>query len=147
MENGSTPPSPVDCTFCAIVARKAPAAVIYEDQHTLAFLDIRPANPGHALVIPKRHARDLLDVDPADLTHVMNTVQRIVRAIDVALQPDGINLIQANRSAAFQSVFHFHVHVIPRWESDGLKPIWRHGRATEAELREMAGRIRGVAKQ
>jgi histidine triad (HIT) family protein len=141
MHNRTVQANPVLCIFCAIVARQAPVAMVYEDEYTLAFLDIHPANPGHTLVIPKRHARDLLDVSAEDLSHVMRTVQRVARAIDAALRPDGINLIQANRPAAFQSVFHFHVHVIPRWEGDGLKPIWRHGRATEGELRDMAKRI------
>ena len=137
--------SPNSCVFCAIVAGRAPAVVVYEDEHTLAFLDIHPATRGHTLVIPKRHSRDLLSVPTEDALHVMRTVQRVVKAVDAALRPDGINLIQANRRAAFQSVFHYHVHVIPRWWDDGLVPIWRHGRAEPEVLRELGKRIREAA--
>lgn len=131
--------SPDSCVFCAIVAGRAPAVVVYEDEHTLAFLDIHPATRGHTLVIPKRHSRDLLSVPTEDALHVMRTVQRVAQALDAALHPDGINLIQANRRAAFQSVFHYHIHVIPRWSDDGLVPIWRHGRA-EPEVLQTVGR-------
>ena len=144
MDDRAGQPDPAPCVFCAIVARQAPAAVVYEDEHTLAFLDIHPANPGHTLVVPKRHSRDLLDVPADDLQHVLRSVQRVARALDQALRPDGINLIQANRPAAFQSVFHFHVHIIPRWQGDGLVPIWRHGRVEREELRQMAARIRAA---
>jgi len=132
------------CIFCAIIAGRAPAVVVYDDEHTLAFMDINPATRGHVLVVPKRHARDLLDVPEEDMLHVMRTVQRVARAVDLALKPDGINLIQANRRAAFQSVYHFHVHVIPRWWDDGLVPIWRHQREDPAVLREVAGKIRAA---
>lgn len=134
--------SPDSCVFCAIVAGRAPAVVVYEDERTLAFLDIHPATRGHTLVIPKRHSRDLLSVATEDALHVMRSVQRVAQALDAALHPDGINLIQANRRAAFQSIFHYHVHVIPRWSDDGLVPIWRHGRAEPEELRELGERIR-----
>lgn len=144
MDEHTPEPDLAPCIFCAIVTRQAPAAVVYEDEHTLAFLDINPANPGHTLVIPKRHARDLLDLPEQDLLHVMSTVQRVARALDRALQPGGINLIQANRPAAFQDVFHFHVHIIPRWEGDGLVPLWRHRRAEQEELQQLAARVRAV---
>jgi histidine triad (HIT) family protein len=133
---------PDSCVFCAIVAGRAPAIVVYEDEHTLAFMDINPATRGHVLVIPKRHARDLLDVDEEDLMHVMRTVRRVARAVDNALQPDGVNLIQANRRAAFQSVYHFHVHVIPRWFGDGIAPPWRHAPGDPEVLQEIGARIR-----
>ncbi|MGQ9492575.1 MAG: HIT family protein [Anaerolineae bacterium] len=134
--------SPDFCIFCAIASGQAPAVVVYEDEHTMAFMDINPATRGHALVIPKKHARDLLDVSEEDALRVMHTVVRVARAIDKALQPDGINLIQANRRAAFQSVYHFHMHVIPRWWDDGLVPIWRHQREDPEVLREVGARIR-----
>ena len=139
---GSSDPSPDSCIFCAIAAGKAPAVVVHEDEHTVAFMDINPANKGHVLVIPKRHSRDLFEVETEDALHVMRTVQRVARAVDKALRPDGINLIQANRRAAFQSVYHFHMHVIPRWFDDGLVPIWRHGRADPQVLREVGTKIR-----
>lgn len=130
------------CIFCAIVAGQAPCVRVYEDEHTLAFMDINPATRGHVLVIPKAHARDLLEVSEEDLDHVMSTVQRMTRAVDTTLHPDGINLIQANRRAAFQSVFHFHVHIIPRWWNDGLRPPWSHKAGDLAEIEAVGALIR-----
>ena len=141
MDTAPHPDHPDACVFCAIVAGKAPAVVVYQDEHTLAFMDINPATRGHVLVIPKLHANDLLDVPEADLIHVMQTVQRVAKAVDSALTPDGINLIQANRHAAFQSAYHFHVHIIPRWWDDGLVPIWRHMREKPEVLRDVGERI------
>jgi histidine triad (HIT) family protein len=142
METATRDPSPDSCIFCAIAAGQAPAIVVYEDEYTMAFMDINPATRGHVLVIPKRHARDLLDVSEEDLQHVMRTVQCMARAVDQALQPDGVNLIQANRIAAFQSVYHFHVHVIPRWFGDGIAPPWRHAPGDPQVLRELGARIK-----
>jgi histidine triad (HIT) family protein len=123
------------------VAGQAPAEVLYEDEHSLAFLDIYPANRGHVLVVSKRHARDIFEISEEEAMHVMRAVVRVARAVDIALQPDGLNLIQANRSAAMQTVMHFHVHVIPRWEGDGLRPIWRRERVEASVLREIARTI------
>jgi len=132
------------CIFCAIVAGHAPAEVVYEDEHTLAFMDINPAIQGHVLVVPKKHARDIFDIAEKEAQHVMRAAVRVARAVDQALHPDGVNLIQANRRAAFQSVFHFHVHVIPRWWDDGIAPPWKHARGEPEALREAAERIRGA---
>jgi len=130
------------CVFCAIVAGQAPAIIVHEDEHTVAFMDVNPANPGHVLVIPKRHATDLFDATEEDVQHVMHTVQRVARAIDAALQPDGVNLIQANRHAAFQSVYHLHVHIIPRWWDDGIVRLWRHAPGDPDAMRELGTKIR-----
>lgn len=138
---------PDSCIFCAIVAGQAPAVVVYEDAHTMAFMDINPATRGHVLVIPKKHARDIFDVGEEEALHVMRTVVRVAKAIDRALQPDGVNLIQANRRAAFQSVYHFHMHVIPRWWDDGLVPIWRHQREDPEVLQEVGARIKKALEQ
>ena len=146
MDTGSHDASPDSCIFCAIVAGRAPAIVVYEDEYTMAFMDINPATRGHVLVIPRRHARDLLDVSAEDLQHVMRTVQRVARAVDQALQPDGINLIQANRIAAFQSVYHFPVHVIPRWSGDGIAAPWRHAPGDPQVLQGLAAKIRQALK-
>ena len=130
------------CIFCAIVAGQAPCVRVYEDEHTLAFMDINPATRGHVLVIPKAHARDLLEVSPEDLRQVMTTVQKLALVVDQTLRPDGINLIQANRRAAFQSVFHFHVHIIPRWWNDGLRPPWVHRAGDPTEIEAVGSLIR-----
>ena len=135
--------SPDSCIFCAIVAGQAPAEVVYEDEHALAFLDINPATRGHVLVVSKTHARDIFDITEEDAGNVMRAVVRVARAVDEALHPDGVNLIQANRRAAFQSVFHFHMHVIPRWWDDGIVPPWKHEPGDPQTLRETAKMIRG----
>jgi histidine triad (HIT) family protein len=109
------------CIFCAIIEGQAPAEVLFEDKETLAFMDINPANPGHALVIPKRHIRDIYGMDEEMAAAVMRAAVRVAKAIKRALQPDGMNLVQSNERAGGQDVFHFHIHVIPRWYGDGLR--------------------------
>lgn len=131
-----------DCIFCAIAAGRAPAEVIFEDDETVAFLDINPAAPGHTLIISRRHYRNLFDLDPEAGAAVMRTAVRVARALREALSPDGMNLVQANERAAFQSVFHFHVHLVPRWLGDGIASPWRQRPASAATLREMGARIR-----
>ena len=111
----------MECIFCDIIEGRAPAEVIFEDGETLAFMDINPANPGHTLIIPKRHVRDIYELDEETAAVVMRTTVRVARAIRAALQPDGMNLVQSNERAGGQEVFHFHIHVIPRWYGDGLR--------------------------
>ncbi len=142
MDSRSPTFSPNSCIFCAIASERAPAEVVYEDGHTIAFMDINPATNGHVLVAPKRHSRDLFDVSEEDALHVMRTVLRVTRAIEVALKPDGLNLTHATGRAAFQSVYHFHVHLIPRWWDDGIRPLWRHAPGDPDELRQFGARIR-----
>jgi len=132
----------MDCIFCAIAEGRAPAEVIFEDEQTMAFMDINPANPGHTLVIPKQHMRDIYELDEEMATAVMRTAARVAKAIEAALQPDGLNLLQSNGRAGGQAVFHFHMHVIPRWYGDGLHlarpPVRRERQAVE----EVAARIK-----
>jgi histidine triad (HIT) family protein len=109
------------CIFCAIIEGQAPAEVLFEDEETLAFMDINPANPGHALVIPKRHVQDIYGMDEEIAAAVMRAAVRVAKAIKRALQPDGMNLVQSNERAGGQEIFHFHVHIIPRWYGDGLR--------------------------
>jgi len=141
-ESPSPRVAPDTCIFCAIANGQAPAEVVYEDAHTMAFMDINPATKGHVLVVPKRHSRDLFDVSEEDALHVTRTVLRVARAMEAALKPDGVNLMHATRRAAFQSVYHYHVHVIPRWWDDGITPLWRHAPGDPDELREVGARIR-----
>lgn len=108
--------------FAQILRGELPCHKIYEDEHTLAFMDIMPRAQGHCLVIPKAPARNLFDVSPADLAAVMTTVQKLARAARSALGADGISIQQFNESAGGQVVFHLHVHVLPRWEGVPLKP-------------------------
>ena len=132
-----------DCIFCSIVEGSAPAEVIYEDASCIAILDINPATRGHSLVIPRAHHDDLFAL-PEDLgTEVMRATKRVAHAIDESLQPDGMNLVQANRKAGWQTIFHFHVHVVPRYKDDGLVPPWRlDHKGNRDELKETAEKIR-----
>jgi histidine triad (HIT) family protein len=113
-----------DCVFCKIRDGQIPSVTIDEDGRTLTFMDINPLNPGHCLVVTKRHAPTLFDADVEDLQAAMATAKRVAGAIREALRPDGLNLLQANGAAAFQSVPHFHLHLIPRWASDGKGFDW-----------------------
>jgi histidine triad (HIT) family protein len=134
------------CVFCAIVAGTAPAERVYEDDWTVAIMDIHPAVTGHVLVIPKRHSPDLWHIDPEDAKRAMAASVKVAGMIRRALTPDGINLVHASGRAAWQTVFHFHLHLVPRHERDGLVPPWSLGqpRAEDARLREVAERIRSA---
>jgi histidine triad (HIT) family protein len=127
--------------FSKIVSGEIPALKIYEDQATLAFMDISPASQGHTLVISKDEHADVYEIPPETLAAVTRTVQRVARGLRAALQPDGINIIQNNGAAAGQTVFHYHVHVIPRWEGDNAVHLWRPRAADQAELRALAEQI------
>lgn len=113
-----------ECIFCKIVAGDIPCFKLYEDERTLAFMDINPGNEGHALVITKEHWEDIYAV-PADLfAATAKTLQKVAKAVNKTLSPDGINLVQANGKGAAQSIFHFHMHVLPRKLGDELKLNW-----------------------
>lgn len=115
--------SEANCLFCNIIAGQIPCAKIYEDQHTLAFLDINPIAPGHALVLPKAHYPTLLDLAPGQGEALLQAVQKVGAAVQKATTAPGFNVMQNNFSAAGQVIFHLHFHVIPRFENDGL-PVW-----------------------
>src|SRR5262245_62628349 len=109
----------VDCVFCRIRDGQIPSTRVYEDERTIAFMDINPLNEGHALVIPRAHAATIFDADEADLRAAIVTAKRVAMAIRAALRPDGLNLLQANGAAAFQSVAHFHLHLVPQFTGGG----------------------------
>ena len=109
-----------DCVFCAIVAGTSPARVVHDDECTLAFLDIAPITRGHTLVIPKRHSQNLLDIRTEDVVAVSLAMRDVSRRAVQALGADGVNLLQATGEAALQTVFHFHVHVLPRFFGDAI---------------------------
>ena len=132
----------MDCIFCAIVAGEIPAVKVYEDEQVFAFMDIAPANPGHTLVIPKQHYRNIFDMPPEIGSKIMPTAILIANAIRTALNPDGLNLFQSNEAAAFQTVFHFHLHLIPRWEGDPLRLPWRPSEGDMEEIGNIAAKIR-----
>jgi len=116
-----------DCLFCKIVAGELPATIVAEDERTIAFMDISPATRGHALVIPRAHARDVQEIDSEDLKAVAVAAQRLAARQREQLGADGVNLLNSNGRAAWQTVFHFHMHVIPRYEGDPLKLPWIPG--------------------
>ena len=130
------------CIFCAIVDRSAPARIVHEDDRTLAFMDLFPLTRGHALVIPKAHCDSLLDADPDDAAAVMRTAQQVAQAAMRAYAPDGLNLLQTNGAAAMQTVFHLHVHVLPRYVGDGFHVEFTRKKGTDAELDESADLLR-----
>jgi histidine triad (HIT) family protein len=127
--------------FARILRGEIPAVKVYEDAHTLAFMDVMPEADGHVLVIPKEPAQDILDLSSQGLSAMMATVQKVAKAADKALAPDGILIKQYNRAAAGQSVFHVHFHIVPRWEGVPMAP---HGKVmVEApRLEPIAAKIR-----
>src|SRR5512133_2936928 len=132
-----------DCLFCAIIAGTIPSETIDSDERTVAFMDINPATPGHALVVPRTHSADLLDISEEDLAHVTVAAQRLARRMEEALRPAGFNVLHATRPAAWQTVFHFHLHVIPRYEDDPLELPYVPREGDPDEIAEVAARIRG----
>lgn len=131
-----------DCPFCMIVEGRIKAEIIYEDERSLAFMDINPVADGHALIISKTHAHDLHAIAPEDLSAVALTAQRIAGAVRRAVEPEGMNLFQANGMGAGQTVWHFHLHVLPRHEGDGLPMSWDHKPGDPDRISEVAGVIR-----
>ena len=114
-----------DCVFCKIRDGQIPSIKVYEDERTLCIMDINPLNAGHCLVLTKAHAATIFEADVADLQAAIATAQRVAAAQRRALKPDGMNMLQANGPAAFQSVPHFHLHLIPRWTNDGKGFDWK----------------------
>ena len=113
-----------DCIFCKIAAGELPSTIVDEDERTIAFMDIAPATRGHALVIPREHSRDLLEVGPEDLKATILGAKRLAARARERLGADGVNLLNSCGAAAWQTVFHFHIHVIPRYDDDPLRLPW-----------------------
>jgi histidine triad (HIT) family protein len=133
-----------DCIFCRIVAGKVPASKVYEDAQTLAFMDIGQVNPGHVIVAVKPHVENIYGLNDDLAGAVFRTAARIARAVKEALQPEGMTLLQANEKAGWQTVFHFHLHVVPRRSNDGLAFSWPVKHPPQAELDRLAEEIRQV---
>ena len=131
-----------DCIFCQIIAHKAPADFVYEDDYVVAFMDIFPATRGHCLIVPRQHVRNLYDVAPDLAVAVMNVAVRLAPALRDVTRADGMNLWQSSERAAGQVVFHFHMHLLPRYAGDGLHVPGNRRRAAPAELNELATDVR-----
>ncbi|MDZ7726620.1 MAG: HIT family protein [Candidatus Campbellbacteria bacterium] len=129
-----------DCIFCKIVKKEFPADIVYEDEHTLAFLDIKPVNKGHTLVVPKEHVVNIFDAEFDTYSHVYRTAKKIALAQKEALDSEGTNISNNNGPAAGQEVFHYHVHVIPRYTNDGLSH-WPKKEYAEGEAEEFREKI------
>jgi histidine triad (HIT) family protein len=134
----------VDCVFCKILDGRLPSMKIDEDERTLTFMDIHPLSSGHCLVVPKHHAATIFEADVLDLGAAMLTAKRVAIAIQEALRPDGLNVLQANGAAAFQSVPHFHLHLIPRWADDGKGFDWPAVPGNREIILKMGERIRSA---
>ena len=132
-----------DCLFCKVLAGEIPAQLVDEDEHTVAFMDINPWTRGHALVIPRRHSRNLYEIDQDDLAHTAAGAKRLALRMKESLGCDGVNLINSCEPAAWQTVFHFHIHVIPRYDDDPLQLPVRPERVPDEELAAVAAEIRG----
>ena len=131
-----------DCIFCKIVAGQMPCFKLLEDDQTLAFMDIYPANDGHCLVVAKDHYPTLFEISDEAFAAVSRSASRVARAVNDALSPVGLNLVQANGPGAGQSVAHFHIHVIPRNQDDELKLNWSAKSSDPQSIAEIADKIR-----
>jgi histidine triad (HIT) family protein len=131
-----------DCVFCKIRDGEIPSMRIYEDDLTLVIMDINPLNSGHCLVIVKNHAPTIWDTAEADLQAAIATAKKVAAGLRVAVKPDGLNVLQANGSAAFQSVPHFHLHLIPRWNNDGKGFDWPLVAGDRAQIQAVGVRLR-----
>ena len=130
-----------DCIFCKIVAGELPAEIVQEDEHTIAFMDLNPWARGHALVIPRNHSKDLLDISEADLAATAAGAQRLARMQHERLGCDGVNLLNSCGAAAWQTVFHFHIHVIPRYAGDPLRLPWHPAPGDRDEIAAAAAEL------
>jgi histidine triad (HIT) family protein len=131
-----------DCVFCKIRDGEIPSMRVYEDDRTLAIMDINPINSGHCLVISKAHAPTLWDADPVDLQAAITAAQKVAVALKAAVKPDGLNMLQANGPAAFQSVPHYHLHLIPRWNNDGKGFDWSLVPGDRGQIQAIGERLR-----
>ncbi|MEZ7828929.1 MAG: HIT family protein [Brachymonas denitrificans] len=138
----TTPPG--QCIFCKLVAGEIPSARVYEDDLTLAFMDLGQVNPGHVLVATKRHAATLFDITPEEAAAVMQTAQKVAQAVQAVFDPPGLTLLQANGREGDQTVFHFHMHVVPRHGNDGIALSWPRKEPGAEVLHGYAERLRAA---
>lgn len=131
-----------DCVFCRIVARQIPATLVHDDDDTLAFMDIGQVNPGHVLIAAKAHVENIFALDDRQAAATFRTAARVARAIRAAFAPQGLSVYQANGNAAGQTVFHFHIHLVPRHEGDGMALTWPVKNPPREKLAEYAEKIK-----
>ena len=131
-----------ECVFCKIIEGKIPAAKVYEDKQVMSFLDIMPANKGHCLVVPKKHAQALLEIDEEDLTATIKAAKKVAKALSLAFGNAGFNLVMNNGREAGQIVNHAHIHIIPRFQKDRLRIKWSHLKYEGDEMKDYAEKIK-----
>ena len=136
-----------DCVFCKIRDGKIPSRKIYEDDATLAFMDINPLNNGHCLVVTKRHAATIWEAEVADLQAAIATAKKVATALRETVKPDGLHMLQANGAAAFQSVAPYHLHLIPRWVGDGKGFDWALSPGVREQIAATGDRLRAALGQ
>lgn len=129
------------CIFCRIVRGDLPSYVVAESDRAIAFLDIQPAELGHTLVVPRAHAANLDEISLDDLQACAELAKRIAASVRSALKTDGVSIVQSNGVAAGQTVFHYHVHIIPRYDGDALRSMWTPGEASAEELARVADQL------
>lgn len=135
-------PDQDDCPFCRIVTRDPWSQIFYADADVVAFLDIAPATKGHTLVVPRLHSVDIFDAGDDQFATTARGVKRVAEHILTRLHPEGLTLMQSNRAAGWQDVFHLHFHLIPRYPGDGLVLPWTPGHASAAEIRTLTDALR-----
>jgi histidine triad (HIT) family protein len=133
-----------DCVFCKIVAGQIPSTRVHEDELTLAFMDIGEVNPGHVLVAVKPHVENIYGLNDTLAAAVFRTATHVARAVKKAFSPEGVTLYQANGAAAGQTVYHFHLHVVPRYAQDGMRLTWPAKNPTREQLDANAARLRAA---
>ncbi len=131
-----------ECIFCKIVGKELPAQIVHEDDRVMAILDVGHVNPGHTLVLSKRHAETLLDAEEDLAAHAFRIAWRIAQALNAALPSEGMTVLQANRPAGFQTVPHFHLHVLPRFAGDGVELAWPRKNPSQEQLADYAAALR-----
>ena len=131
-----------DCIFCKIAAGEIPSATLYEDEDFRVILDLGPASKGHALILPKEHFRNLYDIDEEVAAKAMVLAKKMVKKMTDVLGCDGYNIVQNNEEVAGQTVFHFHMHLIPRYEGDQVRLGWKMGELTEADKEEILMKLK-----
>lgn len=133
-----------NCVFCRIAQGALPASKVFEDEHTLAIMDIQSVNPGHMLVLVKPHRANIYELDDGLAGAAFRTAARMARALKQAFACEGVTLLQANEKAGAQTVFHFHIHVLPRWEGDGMELAWPVKNPPREALEDMAEKLRSA---
>ena len=131
-----------DCIFCKIVAKEVPAHIVYEDDQVMAIMDIGHVNPGHTLVLSKSHVETMMDIDEELAAHAFRVANRVAKALNSAFPSEGMTVLQANRPAGFQTVPHFHIHVLPRNHEDGVELVWPAKNPPQEQLAKNASTLR-----